>query len=42
MTLMAKPNYKNRCRGGYEVDNFDRAILVIITMHLVCLNYAPE
>ena len=42
MTYIATPQHKNPCPGGHEIYNFVDPSLVMITIHLVCLNHAPE
>ena len=39
MTYMAMPKHKNPYPVGYEIYNFGRPFLVIITIYLVYLNH---
>ena len=44
MTYMATPQHKNPCPGVMKVTiSVDPSlVMVTITIHLVCLNHAPE
>ena len=39
---MATPLHKNPCPGGHEIYKFGRPPLVIITIHLVYMDYALD